>query len=359
MTRSRVTPLNGAFAVLLVLLAAGCAQRATPPVVPSASDDVFAVAASLGRGVNFGNLLEAPREGDWGRTISDADIDRVAHAGFETIRLPVRFSNHAETAPPYRLDPDFLARVDHIVDRALTDHLSIIIDLHHYQQIFGDPLSAHENPVEPALVDERFVALWAQIAEHFRDRPKKVVFELLNEPHKDLTPERWNPLMKRALQAVRAKDPYRAVIVGPTGWNNAKDLAKLELPDDHNLIVTIHNYEPFDFTHQGAKWVEHMPPLGTTCCDEKQLARLTAPLDVAAAWGKAHHVPVFLGEFGSINLADMESRAAFTLAMRRAAEQRGMAWAYWEYNAGFGVYDPKSDQWVWPIRDALLGPALR
>jgi endoglucanase len=359
MSSFRATPYRRALPFLLALLAAGCAQRASSPDMPSASDDIFTVSASLGRGVNFGNMLEAPHEGDWGRTISDADIDRVAHAGFSTIRLPVRFSNHAGTTAPYRLDSDFLARVDHVVDRALADHLSIIIDFHNYSQIVGDPPSAQESRVEPDVVDERFVALWAQIAEHFRDRPKKVIYELLNEPHKDLTSDRWNVLLKRTLQAVRAQDPYRAVIIGPTGWNSAKDLAKLDLPNDRAIIVTIHNYEPFDFTHQGAKWVEHTPPVGTKCCDEKQIARLTAPLEIAAAWGKEHHRPIFLGEFGAYEVADMDSRAAFTLAMRQAADKRGMSWAYWEYNSGFGVYDPKADQWVWPLRDALLGPELR
>jgi endoglucanase len=324
-------------------VASGCTTPQTDHSLPA-----------LGRGINFGNMLESPREGDWGRKVEDSDIDRVAAAGFDTIRLPVRFSNHADMAPPYRLDPVFLARIDHIVDRALADHLNIILDQHNYSQLTGDPLDAHEAAVDPALVEDRMIALWSQIAGHFHGRPKSVLFELMNEPHKDMTAERWNRLMPRILKAVRAKEPDRAVIVGPTDWNNAKDLAKLDLPEDPALIVTIHNYEPFDFTHQGAKWVEHTPPLGKTCCDEKQIARLTAPLDIAVAWGKEHHVPIYLGEFGAYNRADLDSRVNFTRAMRQAAEDRGLSWAYWEYNAGFGLYNPKAGQWVEPLKEALL-----
>ncbi len=337
--------------LLCVLLTGPCAARGG-----SSGEEASAIAASLGRGVNFGNILEAPREGDWSRWARDEDIDRVAAAGFATIRLPVRFSNHAETAPPYRLDPNFLAHIDHIVDRALADHLNIIVDFQGYRQIYGEPVEPHESLVEPDRVEDRFVAIWAQLAEHFRDRPKQVLFELLNEPHGRLTPERWNRLLRRALAAVRAQDAGRVVVIGPADANIAQDLVKLDLPDDPALIVTIHDYQPFDFTHQGADWVEHPLPVGVTCCDPAQLARLVLQLDLAAAWGKQHHRPIYLGEFGSIDRADMDSRAMFTRAMRDAAERRGMSWAYWEYDAGFGVYDLEAGQWRKPLKDALLGP---
>ncbi len=320
------------------------------------SDAAFTVAASLGRGINFGNMLDAPREEDWSRRARDVDIDRVAEAGFATIRLPVRFSNHADAAPPYRLDPDFIARIDHIVDRALADHLHIILDFQAYRQIYGEPLDPHESAVAPSLVEERFVALWAQLAGHFRDRPPQVLFELLNEPHGTVTPERWNALLRRTLAAVRAEDPDRMVLVGPGESNIAQYLPRLDLPDDPALIVTIHDYAPTDFTFQGANWMDHPPPAGLKCCDRSQIAEIVLPLDIAAAWGKQHHRPIYLGEFGAIDRADLESRATFTRTMRDAAEQRGMSWAYWEFDAGFGVYDLKARDWVTPLRDALLGP---
>ena len=346
--------LRGFLSFLLALLLSACAQHETHH--SGSSDEAFAIAASLGRGVNFGNMLDAPREGDWSRWVRDEDIDRVAQAGFATIRLPVRFSNHAEVAPPYRLDPDFIAHLDHIVDRALADHLTIILDFHAYRQVYGEPTDPHESAVEPDRVEERFVALWGQIAHHYRDRPKQVLYELLNEPHGALTAERWNGLMRRGMKALRAEDPHRMVIVGGAESNIAQTLAKLDLPDDPALIITIHDYEPFDFTHQGANWVKRPMPVGAHCCDPQQIARLVRPLDIAAAWGKQHHRPIYLGEFGAIDRADMESRAIFDRTLRDEAERRGISWAYWEYDAGFGVYDFKIGQWVTPIRDALLGP---
>src|SRR5690349_22360861 len=62
---------------------------------PGASRAAWAVAAALGRGVNYGNMLEAPREGDWGLSVREEFIDATAGAGFASVRLPVRWSNHA------------------------------------------------------------------------------------------------------------------------------------------------------------------------------------------------------------------------------------------------------------------------
>src|SRR5215218_7238838 len=62
---------------------------------PGASASATTTAAALGRGVNFGNMLEAPTEGAWGVTVTDDFIDKARGAGFQSVRLPVRWSNHA------------------------------------------------------------------------------------------------------------------------------------------------------------------------------------------------------------------------------------------------------------------------
>src|SRR5579859_7126636 len=95
MSVSRMPPLPRFLLFLCAFLVSAGASWGDVPG-GSSSDEAFAMAAALGRGVNFGNMLDAPREGDWGRWVRDGDIDRVAEAGFATIRLPVRFSNHAE-----------------------------------------------------------------------------------------------------------------------------------------------------------------------------------------------------------------------------------------------------------------------
>jgi endoglucanase len=164
------------------------------------------------------------------------------------VRLPARFNAHAASRAPYALDEGFMQRVDWAIDQATANHLAIILDLHHYNEL-------DENPDEHA---ERFVELWKQIARRYRDRPRSVLLELMNEPHDKLTSDKYNPILARALAAVRAIDPNRLVVVDSVFWAAADKLEQLELPrDDKNLIVSFHMYQPILFTHQGL--TEFMP----------------------------------------------------------------------------------------------------
>ena len=86
-------------------------------------------------------------------------------------------------------------------------------------------------------------------------RPTGLAFELLNEPKDAATTEVINPIFAETIRQIRRIDPKRTIFVGPGRWNSIGELPKLRLPDDdQNLIVTVHNYDPFYFTHQGADW---------------------------------------------------------------------------------------------------------
>jgi endoglucanase len=322
---------------------------------PGASRAALDTAGALGRGVNFGAMLEAPNEGDWGLTVRDEFIDVTARAGFATVRLPVRWSSHAAVAAPFAIDPQFFDRVESVLNKLLAKGLYVVLDMHHYLQFDGDALDEEEPAVDRAVVDVRFLSLWQQIAGRFRGKSNHLLFELYNEPHGRHTPATWNVLAARALNVVRRSNPNRIVVIGPTDWNAAGDLPSLRLPNDANLIVTVHNYEPFDFTHQGADWVSPVPPIGERCCDATQQAAAIAPLTMAKAWSDANRYPIFLGEFGAYDKGDMSSRVAFTRLVREQAEARGFSWSYWELAAGFGVYDPAAHAWRKALRDALLG----
>jgi endoglucanase len=439
-------------------------------------DAAFAANKLLARTVNYSGL-EAPNEGEWGPKLEEAGFEAIKTAGFTAIRLPVKFSNHADAAAPYKLEPTFLARVDWAVQNASKRGLAIIIDLHHYN---GLTLSPEANKA-------RFLGLWNHIATHYKNQPQNVIFELLNEPEGKLEPF-WNEYAAAALAEVRKTNPNRTVIIGPTGWNSADKLVDLKLPNDSNLIVTFHNYTPFEFTHQGADWVNPVPPTGTvwppkqnvtlrppwqnwswdsvvtptnaglevtynkawaglylhsdapvsgyssvrfktdrairllvscfnnvdgakarnfaietqaaveasvtlsSCGDGKAFkdlmlqngsldaqAKLTFQtlelvgtnissgfltdaqgqirdyLETAAKWAKANNRPLFMGEFGSFDKGDMASRVRWTKFTREESERLGIRWAYWEFNGGFGAWDPKTKVWRDELRKALLG----
>ena len=360
--------------VVALLAAAGCAGNGTtaapgpqnvpdigayPPMpndaAPGASASAVAMAAAIGRGVNFGNMLEAPTEGAWGLSVTDDFIDKATAAGFTSVRLPVRWSNHAGAQAPFTIDAAFMTRVASVVDKLLAKGVVVVLDMHHYRQLDGDQLDAGESSVAASVVDVRFVMLWDQIATYFQGRGSRLVFELYNEPHGRLNGEPWNVLAARALRVVRRTNPDRIVVIGPTSWNSANDLRLLEMPNDANLIATVHDYNPFRFTHQGAEWVTPVMPTGVTCCSAAQEAEMTAPLDIAKTWSAATRYPVFVGEFGAYSKADSTSRFDFDRKMRQAMESRGMSWDYWEFASGFGVYDPATLGFRQGLLDSLLG----
>jgi endoglucanase len=202
----------------------------------------------------------------------------------------------------------------------------------------------------------RFLAMWDQIAQHYKQVPPEVLFEILNEPNKKLTAPLWNQYLSEALAVIRKSNPNRAVIVGPASWNNINFLDKLELPDsDRNLIVTVHYYSPFPFTHQGASWAGLKDKVGVTWTGTaKEQQDIERDFDKAQAWAEKHRRPLFLGEFGAYEKGDLVSRARWTNFVARQAEKRGWSWAYWQFDNDFVVFDMKSQQWNTAIRDALI-----
>ena len=309
------------------------------------SGNAAAVNQLLTRTINLGNALEAPTEGQWGLRLEAGFFAIIKKAGFTAVRLPAKFSGHAEASAPYKLEREFIQRVDWAIQNARKNGLTIILDLHNYDELIA-------NPTEHKA---RFIGIWQQIAQRYKNQADDVVFELCNEPNGRLEPL-WNAYMAEALSKVRISNPTRAVIVGPNGWNNAERLAELVLPDDQNLIVTFHNYAPFEFTHQGASWwADGDKHLGTTWTGTPdQQAVVNAILDKAVAYGKQTNHPIFMGEFGAYEKADMDSRAHWTKFTRQAAEQRGIAWGYWEFASGFGAYDRREEAWRKPLLDALI-----
>jgi len=300
----------------------------------------------MSRGINIGNALEAPKEGMWGVYIKDEYFSIIREAGFDTVRIPIRWSAHAEEETPYKISDEFFKRVDHVINKALEQNLTVIINVHHYEEIMRDPLGHRE----------RFLALWRQISERYKDYPEGLCFELLNEPHDALTSELWNDLLLHAIKIIRESNPTRKIIVGPVGWNSVYNLRDLVLPPDKNMIVTFHLYTPFEFTHQGAEWVNPSPPVGKKWLGtESEQKQIRDELDIAVKWAMEHgNIPLLLGEFGAYSKADMDSRVRWTYFVAREAEKRNIAWCYWEFCSGFGAYDPKAERWRAELLNALI-----
>jgi endoglucanase len=327
-----------------------------------ASRKTFAIAAALSRGINL-SVYAAPREGDWGLRMDDRWIDVLAKAGFRSIRISVRFSNHASLDASAQLDEAFAKRIDQVIDAFLVRDMMVVLNVAFYKQLDGRPPEEGELLVASDVVQQRFVNIWRQLAKRHANRSDRLLFELYNAPQGAAV--NWNALLAKTVAAIRSHSKQRVIVVAPV-LNAATALPELVLPADRYLMVTIHSREPRQFTYQGSPWVEGSEKwLGTPCCDATQKAQLAHNLELAKAWSDAHHYPVWLGLFGAASTAPMDSRARYLRAVREATQALGMSWAHIDFAANFNLRDPPLDSgiynvvkrtWHAPLRDALLGP---
>jgi Cellulase (glycosyl hydrolase family 5) len=144
----------------------------------------------------------------------------IKEAGFNSVRIPIRWSAHAITAAPYDIETDFFRRVDWAIGQALSRNLAAVINVHHYEEMNQDPVQSLP----------RLVGLWQQIALRYQNQPNSLMFELLNEPHDQLDDERWQEAFPPLLKAIRDSNPDRIILIGPAYMNAVDRLDKMKLP---------------------------------------------------------------------------------------------------------------------------------
>jgi endoglucanase len=363
-----------------------CAQPAFAPANPpelrpltNHASPAYRAAKLFRHGVNLGNYLEAPPGKDWGVSVSAGEFAAMKREGFDHVRVPVGWHHYAGPTPDYTLSPEIFARADFVVTNALASGLAVMINIHHFNELDKDP----------AATADEFVKIWQQVAAHYKIFPTTLAFELDNEPHDRATTALMNPIYARAIAAIRVSNPQRTIFAEPGHWGSIDELKNLVLPPDDNVIVSVHCYEPFYFTHQGATWagpdpkqtgiVFPGPPAQPLVPD----ARLnlnpwvlgwikkynTLPtnqnpsspfafagkLNYARAWSDYYGRPVHLGEFGAFTKADAQSRANFYAAMRRTAEELHIGWCIWDWSAGFRYWDKAENRALPGMHGALFG----
>ena len=346
------------------------------PFVPGVAP---AAAVHFMKGINLGNRLEAPNEGDWGGVIQASDFPFIAKRGFDHVRIPVRFSGHAATTAPYTIDASFFSRVDTVLDQAAAANLAVVLDMHGYDELASN--AAGER--------DRFVGLWTQIAAHYKDRPDTVAFELLNEPNTQLDTT-WNDIITPAIQTIRATNPHRLLIVDAVFWADPTKLATLKLPNDANIMASIHLYEPKLFTFQGMAWIGDaylttgviFPGPPSTPVTPVQAAQdtawanqwfmdynskpadtnpsgpatITSQIALMTAYRQAQGRAVYNGEWGPQDGGPLDSRVRLVTMVREQCESAGFGWAIWEDPVNMNLFDSTAGTWVSDIIDALLPP---
>ena len=304
----------------------------------------------LARTINLALDLGAPQERGWTLEVGERQLEQCARAGFSAIRLVVALSLHRPPGEPNRLDPRALERVADTIEAARRQGLAVAV------ANMLDP----ELMADPPRHRERLLVCTHQLAEAIKPQGPDVVLEPLAEPQQALDAV-WNDYLADLVAAVRDVDPRRTLIAGPRSHNNARFLSELELPrDERNVILAIHHYWPVTFTMQGEMWLgptELGDPsdwLGSTWdATPQQRGELEAGFAAVAHYARAQQRPIFIGEFGTTDNADMPSRIRWTRFNRQLADQHGFSWGAWSYGPAFALYDDEHDCWHEELLQAL------
>ena len=297
-----------AMAMLAIAASASATAESAMPTftpVPEASARVGPT-PNLGKCINLANTLEPPNEGDWGPAFRDEDARIIGSAGFSTVRLPVNFLGHASAAAPYTLDARFMRRVRHVIDALRGSGLNVIVDQHN-----NEDLSAAPN-----------ANLLATLAP--------------------------------SLAAIRETNPIRVVVIGGERWSGVDSLASLTLPDDPNVVPTVHYYDPFEFTHQGASFIHPAPPFGRSFGGAADAAQLQDSLaKIRAYMARTGRVP-FVGEYGAIETIPLEQRISYYRTATAAFASVGLASCAWGYRNAFPLW--KNGRWLPGMVEAIAAP---
>lgn len=243
----------------VALLLTGCSSKA-----PTAEK----VLSQMGVGWNLGNTFDAwgasdpmDNETTWGNPETTKEmIDAVRAQGFNTLRIPVTWSEHLGEAPDYTINSEWLERVAEVVDYAYGEGMFVILDTHHEPDFWLKPQNDGLDSVK-----EELAAIWTQLAARFAEYDYKLLFEGMNEPRIKGSPTEWsggtdegraavNELNKVFVDTVRAaggENATRCLIICPYGNSvTTSTISQLEVPDDKYVMVSAHLYTPYVFTYQ-------------------------------------------------------------------------------------------------------------
>jgi endoglucanase len=295
----------------------------------AASAATWARANSLGRGLNTSNWLEAywmlpnnyPEPGRYTR----AKIYNLRAAGFESFRLPIIFERITPTTAPYTINWSHpaLVLVDSMVAWANEMNFKLIIDNHHGYDLTNANYIA-ETP--------RLQAIWAQIATKYGNLdPNRYLFEIYNEATPTISNANFRNLAAQVVSTIRANEAVtHSIIVGASGWNSGPELTNFVPLNDADIIYTFHNYDSYQFTHQGMSWTNpaYMPARAFPLAGE--VAAINNVFANVKTWSNTNQVPVFLGEFGCSTAADATSRCNWMQTLTSAIQTNNFGYFYWD-----------------------------
>lgn len=328
-------------AVLMLIPCVGSAEEAEAVDNGVMREGLTALEATrlMGNGINLGNTLEAcdnnvgiktntplSYETHWGQPkTTQAMIDGMKAAGFDTIRIPVAWMTNATHLyeGDYTIDADYMDRVEEVVRYARKAGMYVIINDHWDGGWYG--MFGSESAETRALAMEAYKGMWQQIAERFRDYSDYLIFESANEELGGRFDENSPLYCSDSVVTYLTDDERYALtneinqtfvdVVRATGGNNAARFLliagystdinqtcddRFQMPKDtvdSKLMVSVHYYDPWSYC--GASSAVSATKWGKVSDYEyldQQLAKMTKFTE--AGYG------VVIGEYGALPCSD-------------------------------------------------------
>lgn len=315
-------------------------------------------------GWNIGNSLEVPSgETGWGNPrVTQRLIDSVKQAGFNTIRIPCAWNSYADQQTLV-IQQSWLSRVQQVVDYCLNNDMHVILNSHWD----GGWLEEHPTFSKQAEVNEKQLAYWTQVANHFKDYDYRLLFAGTNEVRANYgTPtaehitvqESYNQTFVDAVRATGGNNRNRNLVVQTYNTNISHGINFFSLPTDvveGHLMVEVHYYDPYNFTlNEGATnytWGQPFRAVGSNDNWGQEAYVDNLFKQVKEEWVDRGY-PVIMGEYGVIHRkaltgATLEmhtsAREYWLEYITSAAIRNGIIPYYWDNgwggNNGFALFN--------------------
>ena len=225
-----------------------------PADATGVSSNAVQLAAKMHLGINFGNTMVSPVEGEWNSKVTESYVKFVKQKGFNTVRLSVGWVwGHLSDPEKMTIDPVWLNRVKEVVGWCVANDMYVVLNAHADLGWLEDNVNAEME----MSVNAKQKAIWEQIATTMRDFDEHLLFAGTNEPKAD-TPEQmailngYHETFIKAVRSTGGRNNYRVLVVqGPYTDPNKTATLMTTLPADNipnKLILEVHDYTPATFT---------------------------------------------------------------------------------------------------------------
>lgn len=300
------------------------------------------------KGVNLGGWLSQCKHTyeHYDSFITEADIEKIASWHTDHVRLPVDY-NLLEDESGNVIERGY-SYIDSAVKWCKKYGLNLVIDLHKTAGYSFDKGENESGFFDNPALQERFMKLWERIAERYAVSDGTIAFELLNEVTEQRFSDTWNGIIKSCIERIRRYAPETVILVGGY-WQNSPDaVPDLEAPYDDKVVYNFHCYDPMNFTHQGAYWVDGMDTafrMSFDKCDPAVTAEFFMErFSRAAEAAEKNGTVLYCGEYGVIDNAEPEDVLKWFKAINAAFEKMNISRAAWSYKQmDFGLADSRMD----------------